>query len=375
MMPGKAIQNHVLHVVPGLHPGGMELAMARVIGRLTGDGMRHSIACLKGDASIADRLPAETDIHCLHSRPNEPQLPSRLGRLIRMIRPTVIHARNWGAWPEVAVGRLLAWPIVPLIFSFHGLGRAGYMPLRRRMASHVLARMTTFLFTVSRQSKRMLVSHWGWPEDKTGVIPNGVDTRRFRPATEVSTPTRRSGSIVIGTVGNLRPVKNQAMLLQACAELTARGIDVELRIAGEGPERPNLLALAESLDFGGRLTLAGRVEDVPNFLRGLDVFVLSSDSEQHPNALNEAMACQIASVSTRVGCAAELLGDGEFGELIAPGDLAGLGAVLERTIADPVRRGELADKGCKHIRGHYSMESMAEAYRDMYERLSSRRRR
>ena len=129
---------HVLHVVPGLGPGGMELAMGRVIGRLTGNGMRHSVACLKGDAEIAARLPAETDIHCLHSRPNEPQLPARLGRLVRRVRPTVIHARNWGAWPDMAVGRLLAWPIVPMIFSFHGFGKAGYMPLRRRLASITL---------------------------------------------------------------------------------------------------------------------------------------------------------------------------------------------------------------------------------------------
>ena len=81
--------------------------MARVISVLTGNGMRHSIACMKGDNQLGDRLPKETDIHCLHSRSNEPQLPARLGRLVRQIRPTVIHARNWGAWPDMAVGRLL----------------------------------------------------------------------------------------------------------------------------------------------------------------------------------------------------------------------------------------------------------------------------
>ena len=60
---------HVLHVVPGLGPGGMELAMARVITGLTGGEMRHSVACLKGEAEVADRMPPETYIRCLHSRP------------------------------------------------------------------------------------------------------------------------------------------------------------------------------------------------------------------------------------------------------------------------------------------------------------------
>jgi len=113
MKEDSAASVHVLHVVPGLGPGGMELAMGRVISLLTGDGMRHSIACLEGQPRIAGRLPSETGIHCFHSRPNEPQLPARLGQLVREIRPTVIHARNWGAWPDMAVGRLLAWPIVP----------------------------------------------------------------------------------------------------------------------------------------------------------------------------------------------------------------------------------------------------------------------
>ena len=101
----------------------MELAMARVISALTGDGITHSIACLKGGPDISDRLPKATRIYCFNARPNEPQLPFRLGRLIRKIRPDVIHARNWGAWPDVAVGRFLAYPCPPLNFQFSRVGK------------------------------------------------------------------------------------------------------------------------------------------------------------------------------------------------------------------------------------------------------------
>ena len=219
MTPEEESSVHVLHVVPGLGAGGMELTMGRVITGLTQAGMRHSIACLKGEADIADRLPASTDIHCFHSWPNELRLPFRLARLISTIRPTVIHARNWGAWPDTAVGRLMAKPIVPLVFSFHGLGRAGYMPLRRRVASWFLSRMTTSLFTLSEESRRLLVAKWGWPAHRTAVIPNGVDTQRFCP----SGSSRPDGPLVVGTVGNLRPVKNHALLVRACAELVRRG--------------------------------------------------------------------------------------------------------------------------------------------------------
>jgi len=359
---------HVLHVVPGLGPGGMELTMGRVITSLAQAGIRHSIACLKGEADIADRLPASTDIHCFHSRPNEPQLPLRIARLIRTVRPTVIHARNWGAWPDSAAGRLLARPIVPLVFSFHGLGRAGYMPLRRRVASWFLSRMTTYLFTVSEQSKRMLVDKWGWPADRTNVIPNGVDIQRFCPSGN-SNPRKQ---LIVGTVGNLRPVKNHAILVRACADLVRRGMDLQLHIAGEGALRSDLTALAESLGIGGRFQLVGLIEDVPKFLHGLDVFVLSSDSEQHPNALNEAMACGLSCVATEVGCVEELLDSGRCGRIVSPGDTAGLTAALADLLADRKQRERLGASARQRACDHYSSQRMVTAYEEMYRRLSLR---
>ncbi len=361
---------HVLHVVPGLMPGGMELTMARVICGLRRNGVRHSIVCLKGEAEIAGVLPATVDIHCLHSRPNEPQLPLRMARLIRRIHPTVIHARNWGAWPDTAVGRLLAWPVVPLVLSFHGLGNAGFMPLRRRLASWMLARTATCLFTVSNQSKTLMVAKWGWPGRRVRVIPNGVDTDRFHPVDR----SGRHGRIIVGTVGNLRPVKNHALLVRACGDLVRRGLDLEVRIAGEGEERENLVSLAKKLGLEDRLKLHGRVEDVPGFLHELDIFVLSSDSEQHPNALNEAMACGAACVSTRVGCVEELLDYGRCGRIVQPGDPAEMAAALGDLAKDPARRQRLGTAARQRACDHYSLKRMLAAYDDMYRQASNGRR-
>ena len=171
---------HILHVVPGLKAGGMELSLARVIRSLNHNGIRHSVVCLKGEAEIAESLGQNTNIYCFHSRPNELQLPYRLAKLIRRIRPSIIHARNWGAWPDISLARFAVWPPVPMIFSFHGVGEAGYMPLRRRLASRILVKLSTCLFTVSENTKQMLVSKWGWPEPKVLVIPNGVDADKYR---------------------------------------------------------------------------------------------------------------------------------------------------------------------------------------------------
>ncbi len=360
-------QTHVLHVVPGLLPGGMELAMARVISGLNSGRMRHSIACLKEDPQIADRLPAATDIHCMHSKPNELQLPVRLARLIRRVRPTVIHARNWGAWPDTAVGRLLGGPRISLVLSFHGLGKADYMPRRRRAASWILARMATGLFAVSNQSKELMVAKWGWPERKVEVLPNGVDTDRFLPGKRCE----RRERTVVGTVGNLRTVKNHPLLIRACGELVRRGLDIEIRIAGEGEQHETLTALAKSEGLGDRLKLFGRVEDVPGFLQQLDIFVLSSDSEQHPNCLNEAMACGLPCVATRVGCVEEMFDEGRCGTIVTPGDHDQMVAAIDELIVNPARRQPLGSAAREHACEHYSMSTMLAAYDSLYTRLSS----
>jgi len=347
------------------------LSLARVINELSGADMRHSIACLKGEAEIDDCLPQGTEIYCFHSSPNDLQLPFRLAKLIRRVRPNVIHARNWGAWGDVALARYATRPPIPLIFSFHGVGEAGYMPLRRRLASRVLVRLSTCLFTVSENTRQMLVTRWGWPEQNVLVIPNGVDTQRFKPAERNS----RHSRVVVGNVGSLRRVKNQALLIRACARLAAAGIELELRIAGEGPERSKLLRIAESMNFTEQLTLCGYVNDVPDFLRDLDIFVLSSDSEAHPNALLEAMACGIPSVGTRVGSVAEVLDEGRYGQIVEPGHVEDMTQAIRMLIHNTDLQRELRSTGRQRVCDTYSMECMAAAYTELYERISLKRRR
>ena len=244
--------------------------------------------------------------------------------------------RNWGAWPDVALARLLVWPRVPLIFSFHGFARTGPLPLRRRLAFRVLSRVTTYLLTVCDPARHTLIEELGWPPRKVRVIPNGVDTTRFSPR---SRGAAASGRFVIGCVGSLTAVKNHALAVRAFAALIRTGADAELRIAGEGPERTRLEGLARELGVAGRVSLPGHVEDVPEFLRQLDVFVLPSASEAHPNALLEAMSCGLPCVATNVGGVAEVLNRGRCGRLTPPGDPERLADSLRELYASSEVRG------------------------------------
>jgi len=358
---------HVLHVVPGLMPGGMELALARLVRATAGDNLRHTVVCLTGEAVLADQFPGSVAIHCLHAPPNDPRLPWRLRQLIRRLRPTVIHARNWGAWPDVAVARFFVRPRPPLIFSFHGFANTGRLPLRRRVAFRVLARMTTRLVTVSETTKRMLVEEFAWPTDNVRVIPNGIDTSRFSPLSDRAPSDR----VRIGCVGGLTPVKNHALLIRAFASLRSAGVESDLQIAGEGPERASLERLARELGVADHVSLVGHVADVPRFLRQLDVFVLPSVSEAHPNALIEAMACGLPCAATSVGGVPEVFDGGRFGRLSPPAHVTQLAEVLRQLSASAAVRRELGTAARQRVIDRYSMDTMAAAYDDLYRETSS----
>ena len=359
-------RTHVLHVSYGFGWGGMELVLSRLITELSDRGMRHTVLSLRGGDAMARYIPDDMEVVCLRARANDPRLPGRIAQQIRRIRPTVIHARNWGAWPDTAVGRLLTWPIVPLIFSFHGYGDETGASLRRRATARVLAKMTTHLFALSERSKQMLVSEWGWPESGVDVIPNGVDTERFRP----SERPRSAGRLVVGSAGRLETIKNYTLLVRACADLVRSGVDLELHIAGTGSEQQPLLDLAGSLGLADRFRLPGYVDDMTRFLQSLDVFALSSDSEQHPNALNEAMACGLPCVATRVGGVEELLDGGRCGRIVPPGDTEGLTGALRDLLTDPESQRRHALAARQRVCKRYSLERMVEAYAAMYRQFS-----
>ena len=133
-------------------------------------------------------------------------------------------------------------------------------------------------------------------------VPNGVDVERFADPPRDLVPgfTRRPGELVVGTVAPLRPEKNIGRLLRAFAGLDRVALDRAPDVAGEGTERPALARLAAELGLAERVFFTGRVA-AEAVLGAFDVFALSSDTEQMPNALLEAMAASRAVAAVDVG--------------------------------------------------------------------------
>jgi glycosyltransferase involved in cell wall biosynthesis len=285
-------------------------------------------------------------------------------RKLQLIRPSVIHARNWGAWPDTAAARLMTFPRAPLIFSYHGM-EGLHVSVQQRLKFQAMARITSRIFAVSEAARQLLVEEYGLIRENVGVIGIGVDTERFRPREEKPEP-RGSRRLIVGYVGRFFRIKNVPLLIRSVARLVRTGADLELHIAGEGPEGPEMKKLASDLGLADRVRFFGDVENVSELLRTFDMYVLSSDNEANPNSLLEAMASGLPCISTDVGNVRELLDHGRVGLLVPPGDDESMAIALKRLADEPGMRAKLGDAARRRVIEHYSMSGMLDAYEALY---------
>jgi colanic acid/amylovoran biosynthesis glycosyltransferase len=244
---------------------------------------------------------------------------------LRTFAPDVIHAHF--ATEATATARDLAERIgAPFTFTAHGydIYRRPPVDFSERAAA------ASAVVTVSTANARHISDTFGVSMSHLSVIPCGVDTDFFRPAQSRAVPP------LVACVARLVPVKNHALLLEACALLVRRGIHFRCVLVGDGRSRDDIAALRLRLGLDDVVEIAGAMEqtDVRDCWRRASVGVLASISEGMPVSLMEAAASGVPVVATTVGGVSELVGDGETGLLVASGDAEGLAVALERLLAD-----------------------------------------
>ncbi len=216
------------------------------------------------------------------------------------------------------------------------------------------------------------------PADKIIVVHNFADRAVFAPeaAAEGATLRARLGvphdALVIGTVANLRPVKDQATLLRAVAGLPAAAPRVHVVLIGEGPSRGDLEALSRELGIADRVHLVGAIMDASRYHHAFDVSVLSSVSEGFPNTLVEAMAASRPVVATRVGGVPDAVADGETGYLVPAGDHAAFAARLGRLLTDPELRARMGRAGYEIATRQFHEGSVMPRLEEIYRQLRAK---
>ena len=351
-------------VVPALDTGGMETMLAALSRGLVTAGHEVGVTCLEEEGVIADQLRADGIRLALVPTPGLRAMvrPAALQSWLEHVAPDVVHVHS-GSWLKGArAARRAGVPRV--VLTMHGLLEGA--PWYTRFVERWAAMHADRVVAVSDTLGEYLIETVGIPPERTTVVSNGIDVGRFQPGPRDGGWRTRwriaPDALVVGHVARLNAVKNQAQLLEAFALVVRRVPNAVLVIAGDGPLRPELLALASRLGITDAVRFIGEVRDVAPLYREFDLFVLSSTAEGTSISILEAMASGVPVAATAVGGTPALLRDGRLGRLVASRDTPALAGAITDLLLDPAARQRLARVARQDVVAQHSLERMVHAY-------------
>ena len=371
----------IAHVIHRLDFGGLENGLVNLINRIPQDQYKHAIICMTDYSEFSKRItnPA-VSLHALHKADGKGlSIYFRLWRLLRQLKPDIVHTRNLSALEAGVV----AWAAgVPgRVHGEHGRdsydidGTNKKYLLLRRLCQPFMQRY----IPLSKDLEGWLKTSVIIPEKKMRQIYNGVDSERFcvyaqgqsRPLPDQAQANAKQ--LVVGTVGRIQEVKDQLTLAKAVANLVASNKayrdQLKLVIVGDGPMMADLEALVQEKGIADITWLSGARNDIPELMQAMGLFVLPSKAEGISNTILEAMATGLPIVATAVGGNPELVVDGETGSLVPAQDPKAMADAIECYINDPAMLKRHGAAGRKRVEASFSMDAMMNNYLAVYDEL------
>lgn len=362
----------IVHVVYSFSVGGLENIIVQLINRLPADRFEHVLLSLTTIGDFAQRIERpDVQLIALGKGPGHavPLYP-KIWRLFRQLKPDVVHTCNLAALEVLP----LAWAAgVPRrIHAEHGWdahdpqGRnPKYQRLRRLYRPFV-----SHYVSVSQDLDNYLAAAIGVPDQRRSLVANGVDTDVFRPAeTGVALQVCPFDPVqhwLVGTVGRLQTVKNQPFLAEAFVMLLAQHPEAAARarlvLVGEGPLRAEVERILAEGGVSHLAWLPGMRHDVAAILQSMSCFVLPSLTEGTSCTLQEAMATGLPTVATAVGGTPDLVTADQTGQLVQPGDVAGMAQALWVYLSQPALALQHGTQARAHALQRFALTSMIERY-------------
>ena len=361
---------HLLHVFPSFDQGGVPLRISTIMNEL-GPEYRHTVIALDGGFATRRRIHAEVPIAYLDPAIDKGRPLKAFAEILatlRRTRPDLLLTYNWGSVEWAAANRL--WRVAPHLHFESGFGPEeahGQIPRRVRARRFALKRARKVVVP-SRNLVRIATEIWRLDASKIVFVPNGVDCRLYAAPPDPSLVPgieRAAGKLVVGTVAPLRSEKNVFRLVRAFAEVGPPR-DAFLLIVGDGSERAALERLAAELGIADRALFPGHVERPERVYGLMDVFALSSDTEQMPNSLAQAMAAGRAVVSTDVGDVRDIAAEENRAFVTKLGDEPAYAVALARLLDDAALRATLGEANRRRANEVYPLPGMFAAYRALY---------
>ena len=374
----------IAHIIYRLDMGGLENGLVNLINRIPTERYRHAIICLTSYSEFYQRIQrSDVAVYALN-KPlgNSPHTHFMLWRLLKQLRPDIVHTRNLAALEGMLPAFLARVPV--RIHGEHGrdVGDLDGSNRKYQLLRRMLKPFVHQYIALSKDLERYLQERIHVPPAKVSQLYNGVDTKLFHPASGGREPLPCAGfapadAFVIGTVGRMQAVKDQLTLARAFVLLLQMAPHARQRLrllmVGDGPLRAQVADILNQADVGKLAWLAGERDDVPQIMRALDLFVLPSLAEGISNTILEAMASGLPVVATAVGGNSELVEEGRTGTLVPKSDPQAMAQAMLRYYTDASecqRQGREARSNAERL---FSIGTMVSSYLSVYDRMLARR--
>lgn len=369
----------VLHVFPTFVPAGRETRAAILLNAF-GARWRHELVAIDGKLDALSLVDARerVQVHAAPAAKGGFAAFRQWRALLARLRPDLVLTYNWGAFDAVLAARSLGLPLVHHEDGFNSDEAARQLP--RRVWARRLALRGAQVVVPSRMLRGIALRDWRLSPARVHHIDNGVDLSRYAPRDGAPGLRARLGipadALVVGWLGHLRPVKNPRRFLSAMARVAPERKAWAL-VVGDGTERAACEELAaRTHTLQGRVVFAGHQPDPREHLRAMDAFCISSDSEQMPIALVEAMASALPAACTDVGDVRAMLGEEQEAHVVPLADHETawpLAEALDALLADPELRSRLGAANRARALAAYDLATMAAAHEAVWTSALRRR--
>ncbi len=359
----------ILHVFSTFDVGGPQIRFVQLVGGF-GDAFEHLVIAMNGRNGAAARLPAGAPVRIVPFAYEKSDALRNLWRFRRTLAahaPDLLVTYNWGAI-EWGLVNDIARPLCRHIDVEDGFGpeEATVQLPRRVMLRRFVYRRAERIIVPSRTLERRALGPWRLPREKVQYVPNGVRVELFAAPPDAALLVRLGldpNEPMIGTVTALRPEKNLGRLMEAFRLAVVDGKRAgKLVVVGDGLERPTLERQAAALGIAGRVTFTGVLDRPAALLGAFRVYALSSDTEQMPISVIEAMAAGLPVAATDVGDVGVMVADANR-PYVAGRDAEALAHSLAGLLDDPAAAARLGAANRVKAAAEFTEARMVETWR------------
>ena len=374
----------ILHLIPSLRYGGAENQLLQMVRHRSARGHEHSIVTML-EPDLADALPLDTErIHVttLGMRRGMPSLAgfSNFCRLLRSEKPQILHTWMYHAnLLGLVAGRIAGVPKTVWAIRCSDMDFSKYS-LLSRLVFKAGAVLSPWPDVIVFNSRAGIVAHSqrGFANRHMKFIPNGIETRRFRPDADANASVRNelgcgTADMLVGHVARFDPMKDHETFIRGAGLIRQTIPTVRFLMAGNGATSENaaLMSMLRKANLLDCFYLLGMRADTPRLMAALDLFCsTSSFGEGFSNVVGEAMASGVPCVVTNVGDSAEIVGDS--GLVVPPRDSNAFAQACVKMLTMPADdRSRVGLASTKRIRDNFELQIVHEQYEALYQRLGN----